>query len=250
MPTTLTVMTLNLHKGFNSFNRRFVLHELRDAIRRVGADLVFLQEVVGAHHEHAQRFERWPQTSQYEFLADTLWQSYAYGRNAVYEGGHHGNAILSKFPIVKYDNIDVSVGAAEQRGLLHCELALPGQPASLHAVCVHLGLHEAERQRQLRTAARYLNQQVPSDAPVVFAGDFNDWRQRAHRLLETRAGLAEVFERARGRAARTFPVWWPVLRLDRIYVRNLKVASHDVLSRRPWRRLSDHAGLLAEVQAC
>ena len=44
-PVPLTVLTVNTHKGFDAFGRRFVLHELRDAIRAVGADLVFLQEV-------------------------------------------------------------------------------------------------------------------------------------------------------------------------------------------------------------
>ena len=46
---TLRVLTVNTHKGFAFLNRRFVLRELREAVRSVGADLVFLQEVQGAH---------------------------------------------------------------------------------------------------------------------------------------------------------------------------------------------------------
>ena len=38
-PQILTVMTVNIHKGFNIFNRRFILPELRDAVRKVGADV-------------------------------------------------------------------------------------------------------------------------------------------------------------------------------------------------------------------
>jgi endonuclease/exonuclease/phosphatase family metal-dependent hydrolase len=45
----LTVMTVNIHKGFTALNRRFILPELRDAVRKVGADVVFLQEVMGSH---------------------------------------------------------------------------------------------------------------------------------------------------------------------------------------------------------
>jgi len=45
---TLTVLTLNVHKGFTPFNRRFILPELREAVRATGADLVFLQEVTAA----------------------------------------------------------------------------------------------------------------------------------------------------------------------------------------------------------
>ena len=50
-----TVLTVNTHKGFTLFNRRFILHELREAVRAVSADLVFLQEVQGIHEEHARR---------------------------------------------------------------------------------------------------------------------------------------------------------------------------------------------------
>jgi endonuclease/exonuclease/phosphatase family metal-dependent hydrolase len=71
------MLTLNLHKGFSSPYRKFVLHELRDAIREVSADIVFLQEVLGDHREHSTRYERWPKNAQYEFLADTIWDSYA-----------------------------------------------------------------------------------------------------------------------------------------------------------------------------
>ncbi|MFP3498321.1 EEP domain-containing protein, partial [Pseudomonas sp. SIMBA_059] len=51
----LTVLTLNVHKGFTPLNRRFILPELREAVRATGADLVFLQEVHGSHQHHAER---------------------------------------------------------------------------------------------------------------------------------------------------------------------------------------------------
>ena len=89
---SLKVLTINIHKGFTAFNRRFILPELRDAVRTVSADIVCLQEVMGAHEVHPLHFENWPDTPHYEFLADTMWSDYAYGRNAVYTEGHHGNA--------------------------------------------------------------------------------------------------------------------------------------------------------------
>ncbi len=46
---SLNVLTINTHKGFTAFNRRFILPELRDAVRSVSADIVCLQEVMGAH---------------------------------------------------------------------------------------------------------------------------------------------------------------------------------------------------------
>lgn len=143
----LQVLTVNTHKGFNPFNRRFILPELREAVRSVGADLVFLQEVLGSHSLHAARLPSWPPAPQYEYLADSMWPQFAYGRNAVYPEGHHGNAVLSKHPILAHRNLDVSVAGNEERGLLHAVIDI-GRP--LHAVCVHLGLREAQRQRQLQ----------------------------------------------------------------------------------------------------
>src|SRR3954463_7388491 len=102
----LTVMTVNIHKGFTTFNRRFILPELRDAVRKVGADVVFMQEVLGMHDEHGKKYEDWPEAGQYEFLADSIWPQFAYGRNMVHPKSHHGNALMSKFPIVHYENHD------------------------------------------------------------------------------------------------------------------------------------------------
>ena len=242
------VLTVNIHKGFTFFNRRFILHELREAVRAVGADVVFLQEVQGTHAQHSLRFENWPSAPHYEFLADTIWPQFAYGRNAVYPHGHHGNALLSKFPIVRYENRDVSVGRPERRGLLHCVLRLPGHAVDVHAICVHLGLQESHRRQQIEQLCRVVCDEIPGNAPVVVAGDFNDWRRRAHRVLEQCAALREVFVHADGRAAKTFPARWPMLQLDRIYVRNATVHAPVVLPRRPWSHLSDHAPLAAEIQ--
>ncbi len=241
----LTVMTVNIHKGFTSFNRKFILPELRDAVRKVGADLVFLQEVMGtngSHHKSSAIEE-----PHYEFLADEIWPQFAYGRNMVYPKGHHGNAVMSKFPIVHYQNHDVSVAGPEKRGLLHCVIRIPGHTQEVHAICVHLGLAESHRVQQLDLLCQMVRGDVPDDAPLIVAGDFNDWRRRAHDILEDGAGLKEVFVSAYGEAAKTFPSRFPVLSLDRIYVRNASVHLPVVLPRRPWSHLSDHAPLAAEI---
>ncbi|RDI28945.1 endonuclease/exonuclease/phosphatase family metal-dependent hydrolase [Pseudacidovorax intermedius] len=241
------VMTVNTHKGFTTFNRRFILPELREAVRTVGADVVFLQEVLGTHERHARRVDNWPEAPHYEFLADTMWPQFAYGRNAVYPRGHHGNALLSKFPIVHHRNHDVSVAGPEKRGLLHCAIRMPGIAGELHAICAHLGLAESHRQQQLELLCHIVRDEVPADAPLIVAGDFNDWRSRANAVLEEGAGLKEVFMSATGKAARTFPARFPLLPLDRIYVRNADVSAPVVLPRTPWSHLSDHAPLVAEI---
>jgi endonuclease/exonuclease/phosphatase family metal-dependent hydrolase len=246
-PFSFKVLTVNTHKGFTPLNRRFILHELREAVRSVGADVVFLQEVLGMHAKHPERFVNWPEAPHYEFLADSMWPQYAYGRNAVYPSGHHGNAVLSKYPIVHYENRDVSISGPERRGLLHCVLRPPGLGVDVHAICVHLGLREAHRRKQLDMLCQMIDKEVPADAPLVIAGDFNDWRRRANHILHLGAGLREVFEHAHGRPAKTFPARLPVLQLDRIYVRNARVHAPHVLPRKPWSHLSDHAPLAAEI---
>ena len=246
MIDTLHIATYNIHKGFSNFNRRMVVHELRERLRQLGADLVFLQEVLGDHQLHPQRFANWPEEPQYEFLADSVWQDFAYGRNSVYDLGHHGNAVLSRYPIIRWDNEDVSAHALESRGLLHCEIEVPTWRMPLHCVCVHLGLTARGRRHQLMALRRRIEQMVPPDAPLVVAGDFNDWRMTAHDRLLSCAGLREVYAAAHGEAARTFPARWPLLRLDRIYVRNAGAHRPIALPRQPWSHLSDHAPLAAE----
>jgi endonuclease/exonuclease/phosphatase family metal-dependent hydrolase len=243
----LTVMTVNIHKGFTTFNRRFILPELRDAVRKVGADLVFMQEVLGMHDAHGKKWEDWPEGGQYEFLADSIWPQYAYGRNMVYPKGHHGNAVMSKFPIAHYQNHDVSVAGPEKRGLLHCVIKVPNCAHDVHAICVHLGLAESHRQQQLDLLCKITHTEVPAGAPLIVAGDFNDWRRRANEILLREAGLREIFVTAYGEPAKTFPAIFPVLSLDRIYVRNCSVHLPVVLPRKPWSHLSDHAPLVAEI---
>lgn len=238
------ILTLNMHKGFTVFNRRFILPELRDAVRALSTDIVFLQEVHGTHREHAEKLSNWPKVSQYEFLADSMWPEYSYGRNAVYPHGDHGNALLSKYPITRYKNLDVSIGKIEQRGLLYSVLKLPNGK-ELHAICVHLGLRENHRQQQLNLLCK-LVESLPEKEPVIIAGDFNDWRIRANKTL-AQVGFHEAFLNAFGKSAKSFPARWPLLSLDRIYIRNATSLNPKVLHDQPWSHLSDHAPLSVEI---
>jgi endonuclease/exonuclease/phosphatase family metal-dependent hydrolase len=244
---TLKILTVNVHKGFTVFNRKFILPELRDAVRDEHVDIVFLQEVLGSHEKHSARFTNWPDLPQYEFLADSIWKDFAYGKNAVYPHGHHGNAVLSKYPILNYENRDVSMNTHEKRGLLHCVVQLPNHNDNLHVICAHLGLREEHRHKQLLLLDKMIESKIPPKAPLIIAGDFNDWRLRGHALMTQRFKLHEVFAGAHGKPARTFPARWPRLRLDRIYTRNLITTNAQVLSCKPWSHLSDHAALITEV---
>ena len=248
MSTVLRVASYNIHKGFSHFNRRMVIHELRERLRALSADIVFLQEVQGSHAGHAARFANWPIAPQYEFLADSVWTDFAYGKNAVYDAGHHGNAILSRYPILRWENLDISAHAYESRGLLHAEMEVPGMKQVLHCLCVHLGLFERGRAVQMHLLAERIRSAVPDDAPLIIAGDFNDWRIRAGKQLAQELGLREVFELANGSPARSFPSAFPMFHLDRIYVRGFDVADATVMHGANWRRISDHAALTATLK--
>ena len=245
-PATLHVTTYNIHKGFSQFNRRMMVHELRDRLRHLQPDLVFLQEVQGRHEKHAENHETWPEEPQHEFLAEDVWTDSAYGRNMVYDHGHHGNAILSRFPILASHNQDVTHLQFERRGLLHCRVALPDGP-EVHCVCVHLSLFGRSRKRQLNALADFLEARIAHDAPLIIAGDFNDWRNRADDLLAERLDLTEVFGGISGRPVRSFPAALPMFRLDRIYVRGFHIERTEVHHGRPWSLISDHAALSAHL---
>jgi endonuclease/exonuclease/phosphatase family metal-dependent hydrolase len=247
MSDTLHVATYNIHKGFSFFRRRMVIHEVRERLRVLGADLVFLQEVQGGHDRHARRYPDWPAQPQYEFLADSVWTDFAYGRNAVYDGGHHGNAILSRFPILRWDNQDISGHRFESRGILHCEIEIPGWQQVLHCVCVHLALTAGNRNRQMRVLQARIERLVPASAPLIIAGDFNDWAQHAQQGFARGLGLRETFESLHGHPARSFPAALPVLQLDRIYVRGFDISQARVHHGQPWARISDHAALTATL---
>ena len=243
---TLHILTYNIHKGFSQFNKkRISLHELRDRLQSVEPDLVFLQECVGFHARLAERHANWPTAPQYEFLAEQVWQDFAYGRNAVVDDAHHGNAILSKFPILRWDNEDVSMHRLERRGLLHCEIDVPGWTQPLHAINVHLGLLKVWREKQLVALVNRIERLVPHDAPLIIAGDFNDWTRRASHGLIRALNVSEVFETYGRGPARSFPAMLPFLRLDRIYVRGFRVKLAHVHRGVNWARISDHAALSA-----
>ena len=214
--------------------------------------------------------------------------------------------MLSRFPLVGHENIDISDHRFEARGLLHCEIDFDG--VAVHCICAHLGLFEESRLRQADAMIARIRSHVPADAPLVIAGDFNDWRHRLGKRLVDHLGVREVFSgrESRGAAlarraggyvaqqrvkilntlarpdpasidaastdatstdtdgasapvmkkaprrriaapARTFPAAFPVLRLDRVYVRGFQIASARVLTGPTWRKLSDHAPIVAEL---
>lgn len=246
--TSIKILTYNIHKGFSASNLRFILHDIKNSLRHIDADVVFLQEIHGDRNITKNRFDDWPNNNQFEFLADEVWPHHAYGKNAIYKSGNHGNAILSKYPFIKWENIDVSIMKSASRSLLHGTIQIPDSEKKIHVICVHLGLFERERENQISTLSKRISSHVPADEPLIIAGDFNDWRGRAEHYLHDNLNVKEVFKDGHGAHAPTFPAWFPVLSMDRIYFRGLEVIDDSYLHGQPWRRLSDHTPLMAEFK--
>ena len=245
----LRVATLNIHKGMSIFNRRVVIHALRDQLRALDADIVFLQEVVGPpRHPRAAPWQLATRTADGVSCRSGLAGSCVRRQRGV-RRRRARQCALSRYPILRWENQDVSAHRFESRGLLHCEIAVPGWPQPLHCVCVHLALNARGRSRQLEHLRQRVERMVPADAPLVVAGDFNDWhwRHRATHEFAHPLNMHEVFEFDGGRPARSFPALLPLLCLDRIYVRGFSVRQANVQHRRGWRLSSDHRALTCDL---
>ncbi len=241
----LRVITYNIHKGFSAGNRRFVLKQIHKHLIAEDADLLFLQELQGEHQSHQEKIGDWPDQCQSEFLAEKNWPHYAYGKNATYSAGHHGNAILSKFALESWENINVSPFSWASRSILHGVVKIPALKTRLHMVCVHFGLTSYERKRQIETLSQRIEAHVPDNEPLIVAGDFNDWLGRADKQFYQHLKLQEVFHTLHGAHAKSFPSWLPVLPMDRIYFRGLHAIECKRLISSPWHELSDHNPLMA-----
>jgi len=245
----LRVATYNIHKGVRGVGprKRLEIHNLGLGIEALDADLVCLQEVRLFEKRDANRFTRtvlgWPDEGQADYLAPEGY-SVAYRTNATTRHGEHGNALLSRWPIGDVGHHDVSDHRFEQRGLLHVPVWWQG--VEVHAVVAHLGLIHASRVRQIERLAAFIAREVPPGAPMLVAGDFNDWGEKLDGPMQ---GIG--LQRARAgaeRAQRTFPSAVPLFALDRVYTRGLACVSATVPRNSGWSRMSDHLPLLVELR--
>jgi endonuclease/exonuclease/phosphatase family metal-dependent hydrolase len=139
---------------------------------------------------------------------------------------------------VDVHRIDLSMDRREPRGALATPIDVDGVP--VHFLATHLGLRVGERRFQVRQLLSYLDSVRHS--LVIVLGDFNDWlpgRSAAH-VLDSRLG--------RPPRGASFPAWWPVLTLDRIWVRPLAGLRQIFVHASPSaRRASDHLPVVAEI---
>ncbi|MFZ4713327.1 MAG: endonuclease/exonuclease/phosphatase family protein [Bacteriovoracaceae bacterium] len=236
----IKVLSFNIHKGFNWNNQKFTLHELKVFLKVINPDVVMLQEIVGENTKHRSKYKEYPLSTQFEFLADTLWPHFSYGQNAVYDHGNHGNAILCRYPIKYSHNVNLTLHSLEQRGLLHCVADINDQPVNF--LCTHLNLFHYHRVRQYRLVADYIKR-LDHEA-VILGGDFNDWNKHASTYFELELGMKEVFKVKTGHYAQTFPCALPFLTLDRMYTKNISIGNTQLYE--GCCELSDHLPISCE----
>ncbi|PKO61156.1 MAG: endonuclease [Betaproteobacteria bacterium HGW-Betaproteobacteria-18] len=235
----IRVATYNIHKGVQGLGlaRRLEIHNLGLAVESLDADVVCLQEVRHSNRLEAKRFPHWPELAQADFLAPQGYEA-VYRTNAITRHGEHGNALLSRWPVLSHQHEDMSDHRLEQRGFLHVMLDVHGQ--MVHVLVVHLGLVKASRVRQVAQLKRFIEREIPESAPLLVAGDFNDWGKTVQ------LALAQEGLHAWDVRQPTFPSRLPLAQLDYVFARGLTPMGLMVPRGRIWTRMSDHLPLIAE----
>ena len=242
----IRILSYNIHKGFTIGNTDFILKQIRTAMREVNADVLFLQEVLGDHQDSRCSIPDWTTAIQFEYLADSVWPHFAYGKNAIYAEGHHGNAILSKFPIVDWSNQTISTNRFEQRGFLKARVQIPQLEKEIILANTHLDLTQSGRNQQASMIIDDLKKEA--ETPWVLIGDFNDWNKKVAPRIEKELNAKEAFKFLHGKYPPTFPSFMPMLSLDRVFLNKITPIHAVTLKDGHWKKLSDHLPLYVELE--
>lgn len=240
----LRVITYNIHRAIG-VDRRFRPERIVDILRHYDADIVMLQEV-------DEGVPRSRELNLAKELAEAAgYPNFALGHNVSLKKGRYGNATLSRFPILRERNIDLSVAESWiRRGCQHTTLELNGTGRLLEVFNLHLGLSARERKKQLELLKRSPElSDIDQDTPVLVAGDFNDWRSLLQPEFTDGLGFGCATERRRGpyRCIPTYPAFSPQGGLDRIYHRGpLDLVSVHSCRLQVARVASDHLPIVAE----
>lgn len=244
----LRLLTYNIHRAIG-LDRRFRPDRIARILADHDADVVLLQEV----DEGAPRSREL--NLAHELAEAAGYPHFALGHNVSLRRGYYGNATLSRLPILRERNIDLTIGRRKRRGCQHTTLELggagPGQP--LEVFNLHLGLSARERRRQVeRLAASPELADLGAGRPCVVGGDFNDWRSllRSYFLADLGFGCATDRTTLSGpRGIHTYPSFSPQGALDKLYLRNVRrVVSVYPCRHRVARVASDHLPVVCEIE--
>jgi endonuclease/exonuclease/phosphatase family metal-dependent hydrolase len=232
---TVRVVTYNIHRC-RGMDRRTRPDRIAGVLRAIDADVVALQEVMGAGPRGASHVEE---------IGAALGMGWVMAAARHLRGHQFGNAVLSRFPIVQHAKHDLSWKTCEQRCLQRADIDVNGY--MLHVYNVHLGTAILERRHQAQRLATIVADRHVGGAKLVL-GDFNEWmRGLTTRLLSSR--LKSVDLRNYLRRHRTYPGLFPILHLDHIYYAGrLEIVGIELPRTRASLVASDHLPLVADVR--
>lgn len=230
------IATYNIHRC-RGMDRRIVPARIADVLRDIDADVVALQEVVGAGPAG---------TGQAEEIGAALGMGWVMASVRHLRRHLFGNVIMSRFPIVHHTQYDLSWRTCEPRACQRADVDL-GEGRALHMYNVHLGTAVLERRYQAPRLASFVHDRRV-EGPKIILGDFNEWM----RGLATRT-LSSLFEsidiRAHLRRRRTYPGIFPLMHLDHIYYEgHVDVRALDLPRTRKTMMASDHLPLVADLR--
>jgi endonuclease/exonuclease/phosphatase family metal-dependent hydrolase len=242
----LRVVSYNIHRAIG-VDRRFRPERVVRILSAYDADLVLLQEV-----DHGVPRSR--ELNLGRELAEALGYAHlAIGHNVALRKGWYGNATLSRHPILRERNIDLTIGLRKRRGCQHTRVLVTGPGGGrrrLEVFNLHLGLSARERDQQIHLLARSRElAALPPEVPCVVGGDFNDWRFLLQPALREELRFRSATDRPGTLTGtiRTFPSFFPQGALDRIYYRGRLRLTGARRCRLPLSRVaSDHLPVIAD----
>lgn len=148
----------------------------------------------------------------------------------------YGNALLTTFPIVSTQYLDLTVKGRESRAAIDAVLRI--RNTDVRVIVTHLGLRPSERRIQVRK----LLDAVKGPLPTMILGDLNEWipMSRSMRWLKKYFGHSN--------APRTFPANFPVLRLDRVWSSHGTFLGSSSYWTKATRVASDHLPIRANIR--
>ncbi|MFA7383508.1 MAG: endonuclease/exonuclease/phosphatase family protein [Desulfurivibrionaceae bacterium] len=243
----LRILSYNIHRAIG-VDRRFRPERIARILAHYDADVVLLQEVdVGVPRSRELNLAR-------ELAELGNYPYYAVGLNVQLRKGMYGNATLSRYPIVRERNIDLTLDGRKARGCMFTELELPaGAGAPLLPVFnLHLGLSFKERPQQvgrLVRAPEFID--IDAEVPCVVAGDFNDWWTRLAPLFTEALGFVCATNHLAGyqNAILTYPSFSPSTGLDKVFCRGpITVLSSKRCRLRVSKVASDHLPVIVDLK--
>jgi len=201
----LRILSYNIHHA-EGVDGKLDIPRIAQVILSVDPDLVALQEV-------DKNTIRTGKVNQDIELSRLTKMNCVFGSNITFQGGQYGNAILSKFPIIKNKNFLLpNVDSGEQRGLLQSQIQISNKENVLF-FSTHLDHRRSDTERL--ASAKAINQIISLDnkSPAILAGDFNDVPDSP-----TLKELGKVWLRTNKKILRTIPASKPSRQIDYIFV--------------------------------